>query len=277
MIGFNALGHLGRLGNQMFQFAALKGIARNRGYEYCIPPSQMQGEWKDHHQYYNAVGTGSAQHQLLQPFKLNNTNQPNLQFIDQDRPVVQEGSFTFNEDLFNNCPDWVTIQGFFQTEKYFKHIKDEIKGDFEFKDEISSPCKDMVAEIDEPVSLHIRRTDYISNPNHSALGLEYYEKALKQFDKRSAIVVFSDDPDWCNEQELFASDRFLVAEENSAYVDKCLMTLCKGHIIANSSFSWWGAWLSDSDQVVAPSGWFAGSNNEQMDTSDIVPRNWMVI
>jgi len=245
MIGFNALGHLGRLGNQMFQFAALKGIARNRGYEYCIPPSQMQGEWKDHHQYYNAVGTGAAQHQLLQPFKLSNTNQLNLQFIDQDRPVVQEGSFTFNEDLFNNCPDWVTIQGFFQTEKYFKHIRDEIKGDFEFKDEISSPCKDMMAEIDEPVSLHIRRTDYISNPNHSALGLEYYEKALRTFDKRSTIVVFSDDPDWCNEQELFASDRFLVAEENSAYVDMCLMTFCKGHIIANSSFSWWGAWLSD--------------------------------
>ena len=277
MIGFNALGHLGRLGNQMFQFAALKGIAKNRGYQYCIPPSQMQGEWKDHHQYYNAVGTGAAQHLLLQPFKLNNTNQLNLQFIDQVRPVVQEGSFTFNEDLFNNCPDWVTIQGFFQTEKYFKHIRDEIKGDFEFKDEIASPCKDMMAEIDEPVSLHIRRTDYISNPNHSALGLEYYEKALKQFDKRSTIVVFSDDPDWCNEQELFSSDRFLVAEENSAYVDMCLMTLCKGHIIANSSFSWWGAWLSDSDQVVAPSGWFAGSNNEQMDTSDIVPKSWRVI
>ena len=55
------------------------------------------------------------------------------------------------------------------------------------------------------------------------------------------------------------------------------MTLCKGHIIANSSFSWWGAWLSDSDQVVAPSGWFTGSNNEQMDTIDIVPKSWRVI
>ena len=117
MIGFNALGHLGRIGNQMFQFAALKGIAKNRGFSYCIPPSDSKNEWKDHHQYYNAVGTGAAQHQLLQPFKLQNTNQLNLQFIDADRPVVQEGSFTFNEDLFNNCPDWVTIQGFFQTEK----------------------------------------------------------------------------------------------------------------------------------------------------------------
>ena len=268
MIGFNYLGKMGQLGNQMFQYAALKGIANQNGYNYCIP---------NHDEIFND-GLGNKLHiELFKPFVLENFNDLNVQLIDQDRPVVSEGGFHFNENLFNNCPDWVTIQGFFQTEKYFKHIRDEIKGDFEFKDEISSPCKDMMAEIDEPVSLHIRRTDYISNPNHSALGLEYYEKALKQFDKRSTIVVFSDDPDWCNEQELFASDRFLVAEENSAYVDMCLMTLCKGHIIANSSFSWWGAWLSDSDQVVAPSGWFAGSNNEQMDTSDIVPRNWMVI
>ena len=277
MIGFNALGHLGRLGNQMFQFAALKGIARNRGYQYCIPPSNSTTEWKDHHQYYHAVGQGVAQHLLLQPFKLSNTSQLNLQYIDKKRPVVQEGSFTFNEDLFNNCPDWVDIQGFFQTEKYFKHIRDELKKDFEFRDDISIPCKEMMAEIQEPVSLHIRRTDYITNPNHSALGLGYYEKALKQFDRTSTIVVFSDDPDWCNQQELFASDRFLVAEENSAYVDLCLMTLCKGHIIANSSFSWWGAWLSDSELVVAPEDWFKGSENADKDTSDITPKSWMRI
>mgnify|MGYP001311199883 FL=1 len=277
MIGFNALGHLGRLGNQMFQFAALKGIARNRGYEYCLPPSNSTTEWKDHHQYYHAVGQGAAQHLLLQPFKLSNTSQLNLQYIDKKRPVVQEGSFTFNEDLFNNCPDWVDLQGFFQTEKYFKHIRDELKKDFEFRDDISIPCKEMMAEIQEPVSLHIRRTDYITNPNHSALDLGYYEKALKQFDRTSTIVVFSDDPDWCNEQELFASDRFLVAEENSAYVDLCLMTLCKGHIIANSSFSWWGAWLSDSELVVAPEDWFRGSENADKDTSDITPKSWMRI
>jgi hypothetical protein len=277
MIGFNALGHLGRLGNQMFQFAALKGIARNRGYEYCLPPSNSTTEWKDHHQYYHAVGQGAAQHLLLQPFKLSNTSQLNLQYIDKKRPVVQEGSFTFNEDLFNNCPDWVDLQGFFQTEKYFKHIRDELKKDFEFRDDISIPCKEMMAEIQEPVSLHIRRTDYITNPNHSALDLGYYEKALKQFDRTSTIVVFSDDPDWCNEQKLFASDRFLVAEENSAYVDLCLMTLCKGHIIANSSFSWWGAWLSDSELVVAPEDWFRGSENADKDTSDITPKSWMRI
>ena len=82
MIGFNALGQLGRLGNQMFQFAALKGIARNRGFEYCFPPTKNTNEWTDH--------------QLFNPFKLGSTTQLNVQFIDSDRPTVMEETFSFN-------------------------------------------------------------------------------------------------------------------------------------------------------------------------------------
>ncbi len=227
MIGFNALGQMGRLGNQMFQFASLKGIARNNGYEYAIPPTNVEEEWNDVDVYYRAVGEGKAQHQLFQPFKMGATISLNVQYIDPDRPVVQEGSFTFNEDLFNNCPDWVDIRGFFQTEKYFKHIRDELKRDFEFKDD--------------------------------------------------QVIVFSDDPVWCHDSGLFADDRFLIAEGNSGYVDMCLMTMCKGHIIANSSFSWWGAWLADSKKVIAPSGWFTGSDNQHLDTIDIIPESWEVI
>lgn len=263
MIGFNALGQLGRLGNQMFQFAALKGVARNRGFEYCFPPTKNENEWTDH--------------QLFNSFKLSNTNQLNVQFIDPDRPIVVEQSFSFDEELFNECSDWVSIQGYFQTEKYFKHIAKEIKEDFEFRDEIFDPCKQMLSGLDKPISLHIRRTDYVTNPNHTALSLEYYEKALKEFDKNSTVLIFSDDPEWCNQQELFSDDRFLIAEGNSNYVDLCLMTLCSGHIIANSSFSWWGAWLSNSNKVVAPDGWFKGSGNEHLDTRDIIPEDWMVI
>ena len=263
MIGFNVLGYMGRLGNQMFQFAALKGIARNRGYEYCFPPSRNENEWKDH--------------QLLIPFKLTNTNQLNIQYIDKDRPTVVENSFCFDANLFNNCPDWVSLHGFFQTEKYFKHIKDELKGDFEFKDEILEPCKEMISGLNGPISLHIRRTDYITNPNHTALSLDYYERALREFDNNATILVFSDNPEWCNQQELFSDDRFLIAEGNSNYVDLCLMTLCSGHIIANSSFSWWGAWLSNSKKIVAPKDWFKGSENEHLDTSDIIPNEWMVV
>lgn len=263
MIGFNALGQLGRLGNQMFQFASLKGIARNRGFEYCIPPTKNQNEWTDH--------------QLFNPFKLNNMNSLNVQFIDPDRPVVIEDGFSFDENLFDKCPDWISLQGYFQSEKYFKHIRDEIKGDFEFKNEILNPCKEMISQLSDPISLHIRRTDYITNPNHTSLGLDYYEKALCEVDKDSVVLIFSDDPEWCNKQSLFSDDRFLIAEGNSNYVDLCLMTLCDTHIIANSSFSWWGAWLSNSKEVIAPSGWFAGSDNEHLDTKDLIPENWMVI
>ena len=264
MIGFNALGKLGRLGNQMFQFAALKGIARNRGYQFCLPPSQNKEEYQDH--------------QLLIPFKLTNTSQLNVQYIDENRPTVPESGFDFDENLFNTCPDWVSIQGYFQTEKYFKHIRDELLQDFSFKDEIIEPCNEMISTFDTPpISLHIRRTDYITNPNHTALDISYYEEALKQFDDEREVVVFSDDPEWCHNQSLFNNDRFLIAEGNSNYVDMCLMTMCNGHITANSSFSWWGAWLSNSEKIIAPSGWFKGSNNEHLDTKDVIPGNWMVI
>jgi hypothetical protein len=264
MIGFNALGQMGRLGNQMFQFAALKGIARNRGFEYCFPPTKNKDEWTDH--------------QLVSAFKLSNTNSLNIQYIDFDRPVLVEDTFSFNEKVFNECPDWTSLQGYFQSEKYFKHIEDEIKGDFEFRDEILEPCKGMISQFDvAPISLHIRRTDYLTNPNHTALDLDYYKKALNEFDANSTVLVFSDDPEWCNQQELFSDDRFLIAEGNTNYVDMCLMTLCSGHIIANSSFSWWGAWLAKSNKVVAPSGWFSGCDNEHIDTKDIIPETWTVI
>ena len=201
----------------------------------------------------------------------------NFENTKSDIETIAESSFSFDEKLFNECPDWISLRGYFQTEKYFKHIEDEIKGDFSFKDEIFEPCNEMLSGLDSPVSLHIRRTDYVTNPNHTALGLNYYEKALKEFDKTSTVLVFSDDPEWCNQQEIFSEDRFLIAEGNSNYIDLCLMTLCSKHIIANSSFSWWGAWLSEQEKVVAPSGWFKGSNNEHLDTKDIIPEDWMVI
>ena len=69
----------------------------------------------------------------------------------------------------------------------------------------------------------------------------------------------------------------MVSEGNDQYIDLCLMTMCDGHIIANSSFSWWGAWLSKSRKIIAPSGWFEGSNNAHLDTKDIYCSGWTVL
>ena len=261
MIGFNALGRMGRLGNQMFQYAALKGLAKNIGADITIP------------YYQDAVNDGIGnmlRTELFDSFDL----RVNIGLLNNGHaPVVQEKHFHFDEELFGMCPDHVDIRGYFQTEKYFKHIEDEIRKDFTFKDEILDPCKAMISDVDNPIALHVRRTDYVTNSaNHPPCTLEYYEEALKKFDDDRNVIVFSDDPAWCNEQDLFAGDRFLISENEDNRVDLCLMTLCSDFIIANSSFSWWGAWLADSAKVIAPKIWFGPQAN--LDDSDLVPEYW---
>jgi hypothetical protein len=175
------------------------------------------------------------------------------------------------------CPDHVDIRGYFQTEKYFKHIEDEIREDFTFKDEILNPCKEMIAGVDNPLALHVRRTDYVSNSaNHPPCTLEYYEAALKHFDDDRNVIVFSDDPAWCKEQELFSDDRFMISENEDNRIDLCLMSLCDDFIIANSTYSWWGAWLSANKdkKVIAPVQWFGTGYTKDHDTSDLIPDGW---
>ena len=278
MIGMNSLGYMGRLGNQMFQFAALKGIARNRGFNFCFPPTNLTEEYPNVRVYDESVAAGKAQHTLHLPFTFGSTSGLNIQYLDPKRPTAVESGFCFDENLFNRVPDWACIQGYFQSEKYFKHIRDELLLDYTFQDYILNPCKEMMSGLDsKPISLHVRRTDYTTNPNHTALVEKYYKNALTCFNDTDQVIVFSDDPIWCHDSGLFSEDRFLIAEGNSGYVDMCLMTMCKGHIIANSSFSWWGAWLADSEHVVAPSGWFAESNNQLLDTKDLIPEDWEIV
>ena len=250
MISFNNIGNLGRLANQMFQYASLKGIARNRGYEFTIPPEQVFGQ-------HDPLVKESALN-IYNVFE--NVGNNNIQVV--RNPVLQERMHEFDRQLFDSCPDNVDLFGYYQSPKYFDHIKDEIKNDFKFSNEVESICNEMYESINDGkkiISLHIRRTDYIVNNNHPLQPIEYYQNALTFFDKTDRLIVFSDDPQWCNEQEIFADDNILISEGNDSDVDLCLMTKCDYHIIANSSFSWWGAWLGNSEKIIAPSNWFADS------------------
>lgn len=263
MLAFNHLGKLGRLGNQMFQYAALRGISANRGYDFGIPPSAFSHVW--------------LEHQLFEVFDLPHLPRRNIKNLDNGHaPIAKERHFEFDELLFMQCPNEVSLWGFFQSEKYFQHIGQSIREDFTFRSHIKEPCEHMMDEVGDAISLHVRRTDYTTDPNHTALSIKYYEKALSYFPSDATVIIFTDDHEWCQEQELFAPDRFMIAEKNPNSVDMCLMSLCKGHIIANSSFSWWGAWLSGSDDVVAPNVWF-GPNNQDKNTKDLIPSRWTVI
>jgi len=265
MLAFNHLGQLGRLGNQMFQYASLRGIARNRGYDFCIP---------NHSHIIKDPYGFDMKIELFYPFEMLHVQQRNIKLLDRGyAPIAEERHFHFDEVIFNMCPDEIALAGFFQSEKYFKHIEKEIREDFTFKKEILKPCEDMIKSVGDAVSLHIRRTDYLTNLNHTPLNLGYYIEALELLDPGIPVIIFSDDIAWCKEQSIFNSDRFMISESGDHYVDLCLMTLCKYHIIANSSFSWWGAWLANSNKVVAPKTWF-GEGNSDKNTKDLIPEKW---
>lgn len=246
MISNNHIGNLGRLGNQMFQYASLRGISYKFGYEYCLPPEDFVGK-KD-------PNCANSDLNIFQCFKL-----PEVERRLTDNNILEEASFNFDINIWNNCPDHVDLFGYFQTEKYFKSIKKQIFEAFTFVDEISEPSKEeFISNFgdSEVISLHIRRGDYLKYTHHPVQSVQYYENALSYFDNSIPVIVFSDDVNWCKEQDIFKSDRFIISEHNNTGVDLYLQTLCKYHIICNSSFSWWGAWLSESKLVISPKKWF---------------------
>lgn len=285
MLAFNELGNNGRLGNQMFQYAALRGLAAAKGYEWCIPPFTTPRV--DNYSLANCFVMGSVK----------STNQ---YILDRGHaPVVVERQFHFDQELFSLCPNDLSLNGFFQTEKYFKHIEGQIREDFTFHDQILNPCKEMVDSIGEqPLFLHVRRGDpnlvdargfkwsYTQcSSQHPPQPIEYYEEALKHFPEDQPVIVCSDSPEWVKEQEFFSDDRFLISEPEekypdgsyTPYVDLCLMSLCSGAIIANSSLSWWGAWLQNGrGKIIAPKMWFGPAYADKI-TDDLYCEGWEVI
>jgi hypothetical protein len=216
---------------------------------------------------------------LFVPFNLNSLNPLQVQYIDSSRPVVREEFYHFDENLFNNCPDFVSLLGFFQSEKYFNNVRDDLLKDFTFTDEYLEPCKRMIKDVENPIALHIRRTDYTQYNHHPICDINYYKEALTLFDSDREVIIFSDDPEWCLQESTFNNDRFLVSETNDQYLDLCMMTLCSDFIIANSSFSWWGAWLSTNEhkKVVAPSKWFGPPLDQTNNTKDLYCEGWQVL
>ena len=262
-VAFNYLGKLGQFGNQMFQYAATKGIASKLNTSFMIP---------DHREIFDD-GIGNRYTILLHDV----FNLDGQRGILQTQNYIQEDNFCFEEKFFKMSSSTnVCLWGFFQTEKYFKHIEKQIRKDFTFRDDIKDECDDLIKQFTNPIALHIRRGDFIwNNKNHPPLSLDYYKSALEFFDSDREVIIFSDDTEWCKEQELFTDDRFAVAEGGNQYYDMCLMTMCDDFIIANSTFSWWGAWLGNRGKVIAPKKWFGETLGH--DTKDLYCKGWKIL
>lgn len=276
-ISYNRLGSNGRLGNQMFQYAGLRGIAANRGYDWLIPHPDSYGD---------------SNYGLFDCFEMESVKEKN--FGQLNAQSIATGQFHFNQEFFDSCPDNINLHDYFTTEKYFANVKDIVRKDFTFKKEILEPCKEIVDELDDPIFMHLRRGDYSVNPDaHPICPISYYEKALELFDDKSPVLVFSDDIAWCKEQEFFQDDRFMLSEYDERYsqtcdtllgrqnalipyFDLCMMTLCTGGVIANSTMSWWGAWLMENktQPIIYPTQWF-GSYYSHYNVGDLCPENWI--
>jgi len=284
---------LGGLGNQMFQYAAarsfsiqnkeellldLRGFENYRlhsGYQlntvFNIDPAVASPE-----EISKMIGWRDKKY-IKKLLKLKTFS------FARGQNLVIEPQFNFWKNLFS-CQPNSYLYGYWQSEKYFKLIERIIRHDFRFRDSLDLKNSNLQMNMlkNNSISLHIRRGDYVSNTKNAAImnycGLDYYERAIKYLVARlnnPIFYIFSDDIEWVrNNIRLQYSHEFI--DNNSGkdgYKDMQLMSSCKHHVIANSTFSWWGAWLNSSPDkiVIAPKKWFINQINDV----DLVPESWL--
>lgn len=190
----------------------------------------------------------------------------------------------FRPDVLTLDKKNVYIDGYWQSEKYFQDIGDEVRKTFhfsEFAEQENIQLEQIIRER-QSVSLHVRRGDYVGVSRFLSLGkTQYYQKAIEYIKsnvKNPMFVVLSDDIKWCKENINLPAETIFVTwnHGDKSYRDMQIMSICKHNIIANSSFSWWGAWLNNNPEkcVVAPSRFF---NGRMEDDSHIIPEKWKTI
>lgn len=278
---------IGGLGNQMFQYAAGRALALRRGVPFAID-SRAFADYSTHAfgmQCFNVVLKEAPIHLLPKPPAEGRLQRLLRKFIPTPLSIYTEKTFTFDEAVID-LPGGVYLDGYWQSEKYFSDYADVIRSDFKVRHEPSIANRDWLERISQThsVSLHIRRGDYVTNASaaavHGTCDLGYYERAVSYLRAITGIdpvlYVFSDDPDWVAANVSLPYQMHLIRDNTAStnYEDLRLMTACRHHIVANSSFSWWGAWLDGRlDSItVAPAHWFA---SDKPDARDLVPPHWV--
>lgn len=280
---------IGGLGNQMFQYALGRSLSLKNNTELKLDITGFES-YKLHKYSLDAfnIKKNVALKSEISRFKKYKPKPGRRwflynKFFADNSKYFQENGFNFNPDAMK-LNDNVYLDGHWQSEKYFKEIESMIRADFSFiltqgeKDiEISKLINECVA-----ISVHIRRSDYVTNATtnktHGSCPIEYYEKAIEILAVKvnnPHFFVFSDDPEWAKHNIKNKYPTVYVDHNNADanYQDMRLMASCKHNIIANSSFSWWGAWLNENPDkiIIAPQKWFAGASKND---SDLIPPTW---
>lgn len=285
----------GGLGNQLFQYAAGRALSARTRSRLKVDLSTL-GDNSLRGYRLNCFGIQAAGVSKLLVNWLRRLNQPTTggavaRVIQNILPfysweVVCEKHYHFDPTFLEHVGN-VYMLGYWQSAKYFEEIQHLIRSELTLantRDKIDQEMQLLIAD-KKSVSLHIRRGDYVSDPGinrvHGLLPVEYYQNAVSYLKSKLGnihVFVFSDDLDWV-EQKFHVDAPFTLVRNRGKdrdFMDLILMSQCKHHVLANSSFSWWGAWLNaDSEKVViAPQKWF---NDPSLDTRDLLPEKWVRI
>lgn len=288
----------GGLGNQMFQYAAGKALSIHYNCKLSIDLSMLQhtasaNKEITHREYelglFKNIDTATVPGHILQSFlSLSKKNKLLKRLNLPYKKSYIEPAFSFDAGFFLQRPP-VLLKGYFQSEKYFSSISATIRQNFSFPALEANDVNTAVLQHiqnSHSVSVHVRRADYVNDPAihavHGTCSIDYYTKAFLYMQEQLgnvAFVFFSDDPAWVKQMFLPRLPGSLLVENNTTvnnWKDMYLMSNCKHHIIANSSFSWWGAWLNNSPgkKVIAPKNWFADAAKNET-TTDLIPENWI--
>lgn len=288
----------GGLGNQLFQYATGKSIALKNNLDLILDLKWFE------EQKTSKDKTVTSREFALEPFALDIFTQvvglPTQKFDGffnrflrnynkltlknhEGYKIYKEKNFKFDEKVTSlNAPIW--LDGYWQSFKYFEDIRGLLQSELNIRENLSPASKDILLKIENKnaICIHVRRGDYISNKSaaafHGTCDLRYYKKGLellRPWSNNSHCFIFSDEPDWVKNNITFPVQATVVSNNSAstAHEDLYLMSSCNDFIIANSSFSWWGAWLSSSKnkRVIAPKTWFT---NQDIDTSDLIPNHW---
>jgi len=246
----------GRIGNQLFFIASTIGIAIKNKTSYG---------------FYSKMGYGGVDYQSIFENDL-----PITDYV-PPKTYTQQGFGYYDIEI-----DDVELIGYYQSEKFFIHCADIIKKQFSFKKNVMDFVSSQYPEHKECMGIHIRRGDYVDQPNHHpVLPIDYYNKVIENNkNQNKKVFVFSDDREWV--KSVFVGDNFIFPHfsENDDLYSFVLLSMMKDIAISNSTFSWWAAWLSEDNNkiIYAPphKSWF-GPMYSNLETKDIIPERWIKI
>lgn len=273
----------GGAGNQLFQYAAGRALADQLQCELVIDGRYIEGSRDRGDCFAHFANARFQRGTNLPPAKRDGMLRYGLwRYLGRNPKFHREQYLGYNSGFFD-LPDNTYLHGYWQSQRYFGDSHDILRRDLAFTTPLNAENADMAAQIQAeqtPVSVHVRRGDYIASGSFQACTPEYYRNAVARLAKTLGTpltcFVFSNDPAWARDNLNLGQDTVIVDinDETTGQFDMHLQSLCSHNIIANSTFSWWAAWLNDTPgkQVIAPKNWFA---KDQLSNPDICPDEWL--